>query len=135
MNRLKSLVCTRNRNTKKSGREVGRLGTLHRNPNRNGVPKRNESRTILVIYPGYLRVLLWPRNCAGRHQKLRRLEISADICCAIGGLCALEISRKNLYRVHDSSPQIVGMACCCWVGSRLPFDANIEEQRNLLHRR
>ncbi|EOQ8222646.1 DNA-binding transcriptional regulator CytR [Escherichia coli] len=116
MNPDKVSQATRNR-VEKAAREVGYLPQpMGRNV------KRNESRTILVIVPDICDPFF--------SEIIRGIEVTAANhgYLVLIGDCAHQNQQEKTFIDLIITKQIDGMLL---LGSRLPFDASIEEQRNL----
>lgn len=116
MNPDKVSQATRNK-VEKAALEVGYLPqSLGRNM------KRNESRTILVIVPDICDPFF--------SEIIRGIEITAAShgYLVLIGDCAHQNQQEKTFIDLIITKQIDGMLL---LGSRLPFDASIEEQRNL----
>ena len=116
MNPEKVSQATRNR-VEQAALEVGYLPQMQ---GRN--MKRNESRTILVIVPDI---------CAPFFSEvIRGIEVTAAAqgYLVLIGDCAHQNQQEKTFIDLIITKQIDGMLL---LGSRLPFDASIEEQRNL----
>ena len=116
MNPDKVSQATRNR-VEKAAREVGYLPQpMGRNV------KRNESRTILVIVPDICDPFF--------SEIIRGIEVTAANhgYLVLIGDCAHQKQQEKTFIDLIITKQIDGMLL---LGSRLPFDASIEEQRNL----
>lgn len=116
MNPDKVSQATRNR-VEKAAREVGYLPQ----PMGRSV-KRNESRTILVIVPDICDPFF--------SEIIRGIEVTAasNGYLVLIGDCAHQNQQEKTFIDLIITKQIDGMLL---LGSRLPFDASIEEQRNL----
>ncbi|ELY6246945.1 DNA-binding transcriptional regulator CytR [Cronobacter universalis] len=116
MNPEKVSQATRNR-VEQAAIDVGYLpGSLNRNL------KRNESRTILVIVPDICDPFF--------SEIIRGIEVTAadqEYLVLIGD-CAHQNQQEKTFIDLIITKQIDGMLL---LGSRLPFDASKEEQRNL----
>ena len=116
MNPDKVSQATRNR-VEQAALEVGYLPqSLGRNM------KRNESRTILVIVPDICDPFF--------SEIIRGIEVTAANhgYLVLIGDCAHQNQQEKTFIDLIITKQIDGMLL---LGSRLPFDASIEEQRNL----
>lgn len=116
MNPDKVSRATRNR-VEKAAREVGYFPQpMGRNA------KRNESRTILVIVPDICDPFF--------SEIIRGIEVTAAShgYLVLIGDCAHQNQQEKTFIDLIITKQIDGMLL---LGSRLPFDASIEEQRNL----
>ncbi|EGT5683668.1 DNA-binding transcriptional regulator CytR [Cronobacter turicensis] len=116
MNPEKVSQATRNR-VEQAAIEVGYLpGSLNRNL------KRNESRTILVIVPDICDPFF--------SEIIRGIEVTAadQGYLVLIGDCAHQNQQEKTFIDLIITKQIDGMLL---LGSRLPFDASKEEQRNL----
>ena len=116
MNPDKVSQATRNR-VEKAAREVGYLPQpMGRNV------KRNDSRTILVIVPDICDPFF--------SEIIRGIEVTAANhgYLVLIGDCAHQNQQEKTFIDLIITKQIDGMLL---LGSRLPFDASIEEQRNL----
>ncbi|WP_054180913.1 DNA-binding transcriptional regulator CytR [Trabulsiella odontotermitis] len=116
MNPDKVSQATRNR-VEQAALEVGYLPqSLGRNM------KRNESRTILVIVPDICDPFF--------SETIRGIEVTAAKhgYLVLIGDCAHQNQQEKTFIDLIITKQIDGMLL---LGSRLPFDASIEEQRNL----
>ncbi|WP_437888656.1 DNA-binding transcriptional regulator CytR [Phytobacter sp. V91] len=116
MNPDKVSQATRNR-VEQAAMEVGYLPqAMGRNV------KRNESRTILVIVPDICDPFF--------SEILRGIEVTAaeNGYLVLIGDCAHQNQQEKTFIDLIITKQIDGMLL---LGSRLPFDASIEEQRNL----
>ncbi|EOE5508047.1 DNA-binding transcriptional regulator CytR [Cronobacter sakazakii] len=116
MNPEKVSQATRNR-VEKAAIDVGYLpGSLNRNL------KRNESRTILVIVPDICDPFF--------SEIIRGIEVTAadQGYLVLIGDCAHQNQQEKTFIDLIITKQIDGMLL---LGSRLPFDASKEEQRNL----
>lgn len=116
MNPEKVSQATRNR-VEQAAIDVGYLpGSLNRNL------KRNESRTILVIVPDICDPFF--------SEIIRGIEVTAaDLgYLVLIGDCAHQNQQEKTFIDLIITKQIDGMLL---LGSRLPFDASKEEQRNL----
>ncbi|PQX42963.1 DNA-binding transcriptional regulator CytR [Cronobacter sakazakii] len=116
MNPEKVSQATRNR-VEQAAIDVGYLpGSLNRNL------KRNESRTILVIVPDICDPFF--------SEIIRGIEVTAadQGYLALIGDCAHQNQQEKTFIDLIITKQIDGMLL---LGSRLPFDASKEEQRNL----
>ncbi|EGI6810755.1 DNA-binding transcriptional regulator CytR [Escherichia coli] len=116
MNPDKVSQATRNR-VEKAAREVGYFPQpMGRNA------KRNESRTILVIVPDICDPFF--------SEIIRGIEVTAAShgYLVLIGDCAHQNQQEKTFIDLIITKQIDGMLL---LGSRLPFDASIEEQRNL----
>lgn len=116
MNPEKVSQATRNR-VEQAAIDVGYLpGSLHRNL------KRNESRTILVIVPDICDPFF--------SEIIRGIEVTAaeQGYLVLIGDCAHQNQQEKTFIDLIITKQIDGMLL---LGSRLPFDASKEEQRNL----
>ena len=116
MNPEKVSQATRNR-VEQAALEVGYLPQLQ---GRN--MKRNESRTILVIVPDICDPFF--------SEVIRGIEVTAAAqgYLVLIGDCAHQNQQEKTFIDLIITKQIDGMLL---LGSRLPFDASIEEQRNL----
>ena len=116
MNPEKVSQATRNR-VEQAAREVGYLPQMQ---GRN--MKRNESRTILVIVPDICDPFF--------SEVIRGIEVTAAAqgYLVLIGDCAHQNQQEKTFIDLIITKQIDGMLL---LGSRLPFDASIEEQRNL----
>ncbi|MBE8214605.1 LacI family DNA-binding transcriptional regulator, partial [Leptospira borgpetersenii serovar Ballum] len=116
MNPEKVSQATRNR-VEQAAIDVGYLpGSLNRNL------KRNESRTILVIVPDICDPFF--------SEIIRGIEVTAaeQGYLVLIGDCAHQNQQEKTFIDLIITKQIDGMLL---LGSRLPFDASKEEQRNL----
>ena len=116
MNPDKVSQATRNR-VEKAAREVGYFPQpMGRNA------KRNESRTILVIVPDICDPFF--------SEIIRGIDVTAAThgYLVLIGDCAHQNQQEKTFIDLIITKQIDGMLL---LGSRLPFDASIEEQRNL----
>ncbi len=116
MNPEKVSQATRNK-VEQAAIEVGYLpGSLNRNV------KRNESRTILVIVPDICDPFF--------SEIIRGIEVTAAAqgYLVLIGDCAHQNQQEKTFIDLIITKQIDGMLL---LGSRLPFDASKEEQRNL----
>lgn len=116
MNPEKVSQATRNR-VEQAALEVGYLPQMQ---GRN--MKRNESRTILVIVPDICDPFF--------SEVIRGIEVTAAAqgYLVLIGDCAHQNQQEKTFIDLIITKQIDGMLL---LGSRLPFDASIEEQRNL----
>ena len=116
MNPEKVSQATRNR-VEQAAMEVG---YLPQSPGRN--VKRNESRTLLVIVPDICDPFF--------SEIIRGIEVTAADhgYLVLIGDCAHQNQQEKTFIDLIITKQIDGMLL---LGSRLPFDASIEEQRNL----
>ena len=120
MNPDKVSQATRNR-VEQAALEVGYLPqSLGRNM------KRNESRTILVIVPDICDPFF--------SEVIRGIEVTAAEhgYLVLIGDCAHQNQKEKTFIDLIITKQIDGMVL---LSSRLPFDASVEEQRNLPHYR
>lgn len=116
MNPDKVSQATRSR-VEQAAREVGYLPqTMGRNA------KRNESRTILVIVPDICDPFF--------HEVIRGVEVTAaeQGYLVLIGDCAHQNQQEKTFINLIVTKQIDGMVL---LSSRLPFNASVEEQRNL----